>query len=484
MSGIKDKFPAMPDDMRERIEAAVAAQVSADKQEKVVSYHTVRRRHLPAAVVAATLLFGITVFGAGSWLYHLKGEGVGDFGLATAVTVEEAGDDARIPNVTLTYGYIPEDMVCPENAPLKLYHADTPWQGGISAALIPLDTDFDEKELMVDRAVTSHETMMAGNHEAVYLENYRNPDVSPASIAFDKKMYIVFNDVRHVLVLYGGSDISKAEMLQIAEGISLQPGEGYVDDNVYAWSDFVSQMPETEKTSEAAADIPSLTADQMALVRHPGDKVLTTIAGHKAGEDWVESSAEISVDQVTISDNIGHLSRPERIPEDWEPLIDENGNLKASVRNYILPGDGISSLDETVKSDPIGLKLVEADITFSNTGDKDLEDVLFYIGMLRIREDDGRYYDFDQALESDGQTVTYPWWRDEMKYYDIYDEDGSQNGDNYIDLLPAGEAVTIHFAWIVAEDELQSLYLDLEGGMYDVFEKPDHLDKIVDIRQQ
>lgn len=70
----------------------------------------------------------------------------------------------------------------------------------------------------------------------------------------------------------------------------------------------------------------------------------------------------------------------------------------------------------------------------------------------------------------------------EMWYYDVH---GGEQGNNYITDLKAGELATVHMAWIVPEEELGYLYLNLDtsGGSYEFSESSLALG-YVDIRQR
>ena len=46
-----------------------------------------------------------------------------------------------------------------------------------------------------------------------------------------------------------------------------------------------------------------------------------------------------------------------------------------------------------------------------------------------------------------------------MWYYDVH---GGERHNNYITNLKAGETATVHMAWLVPEDELGCLYLNLD----------------------
>ena len=66
-----------------------------------------------------------------------------------------------------------------------------------------------------------------------------------------------------------------------------------------------------------------------------------------------------------------------------------------------------------------------------------------------------------------------------MQYY------GSQNdnGKNYISSLAAGESTEVNVAWIVNEDDLGRMYLEVSGSGTDLTEEDIEQAVLVDVRQ-
>ena len=91
--------------------------------------------------------------------------------------------------------------------------------------------------------------------------------------------------------------------------------------------------------------------------------------------------------------------------------------------------------------------------------------------MLKMQ--DGEYYNvlpvnptgeaFSEVIRSNGFSYDRIY---EMRYYDTWGAGG--DGGNYLDPLAAGESQTVHFAFVVDEELLPYLYLELDpdGGLY------------------
>ena len=72
--------------------------------------------------------------------------------------------------------------------------------------------------------------------------------------------------------------------------------------------------------------------------------------------------------------------------------------------------------------------------------------------------------------------------RFEMQYYDVH---GGERNNNYIPSIRPGETVTVHMGWIVTQEELANLYVNLDTyGGAGVFTDTSLAMGYVDIRQK
>ena len=95
--------------------------------------------------------------------------------------------------------------------------------------------------------------------------------------------------------------------------------------------------------------------------------------------------------------------------------------------------------------------------------------------MIMYHEQPGENDDWDVA-----QITGIAQWR-EMLYYDVHN---GERSNNYISEIKAGETVTVHMGWIVPEEDLKYLYLNLDafGGCFE-FDSHALALGYVDIRQ-
>ena len=113
--------------------------------------------------------------------------------------------------------------------------------------------------------------------------------------------------------------------------------------------------------------------------------------------------------------------------------------------------------------------------------------MLFFGNLLKIVEENGQMKLYkgkasDENVVFDEAVPQGTAYFTEMWYYDVH---GGERHNNYITNLKAGETATVHMAWLVPEEELKYLYLDLNtsGSSYEFCEKSLAIG-YVDIRQQ
>ena len=193
----------------------------------------------------------------------------------------------------------------------------------------------------------------------------------------------------------------------------------------------------------------------------------------------------MKVDSVQISDDLSLLDE-NKIPEEWKKAVGENGKLVENQLSYMKAGDGVEALDEVVKTENVKQKLVFVTATYKNNSEETLNHILYLGNLMLMKSENGTYqlyieneqsgedYDF---IHSSG--VANAW---EMRYYSQQEAYG--NGGNYISSLNPGESVQIEMAWIVDENELSNMYLNLSGnGSSSEFVDSTLETGIVDIRQ-
>lgn len=489
LEDIRYDFPKMPKEMRTMIEKEV------EKQIKMPHPHAVRAKKAAgrtlAASVAAVLLFSTTVF-AGVSIYRMRREQTADHSVKVSIEeqgenqadLQEAGGDRQanpvIPDVKIEIGYLPEGMVQTEQC--KYSFKDAMYKGGFSIALYRMDTGDSAFDMLHTDVLDSEDISVDGN-DGVYLEY---PQLYEDDISFNKRIYVAYTDVHYVMQMYAASDLSKEEAIKIAESIRLIPAKDPSDQNIiqaWNWSGYLASLKEQQSGEQQEAV--KLTASK--------EEMKDT---HKIGESFTQKDAaddsyadlRMKVSDVQISEDLSLLSQS-LTDEELQKETDGSGKLRPACIQYIKDGDA-DSLSEVISSREVPQKLVYATIEYTNTGDKELSDVLFFGSLVRIIEENG------QMRIASGQNYEEPSSTDtwtsavnrglsgmfEMQYYDVH---GGERHNNYIESIKPQETVTVHMGWIVTEEELDSLYIDLNpsAGAYEFSDASLKLG-YVDIRQK
>ena len=474
LENLKRDFPEMPEEIRNMIEQEVQKQLRTTKKN-----YTVKKALI--AAMAAAMLLGVTGF-AGV-IYQMRNEPVGEYAVHTTL-VENKTESAEMQQITdiskikMRLSYLPSGMVELEEG--KYSYQDTLNQGGVSIVFYRMDIG-DAQFDMLTKNVIHQEAVKVGGYDGVYLELQGAED---GSISFNQRIYVAYTDLHYIMEMYAASDVTKEDALKIAEGVELQP----VSDNetqgiIHAsnWSEFAKSQDETEIILESNLAVP-----KSAMKTYTIGEIFP--AHPVAAEDGLEN-LEIRVSDVQIYDNLSPLNISQMDNDEQEALkkeTDASGKLLPTKINYIRSGDGVNSLSEVVDSREVPQKLVYATVEYSNTGDTELSNVLFFGSLVKIEEDGNQVKLFDGKKT----TTTTGWDRREivgaahmveMWYYDVH---GGERGNNYINQLKPGETITVHMAWLVPEEELEVLYLsfDTMGSPYE-FDEHSLQTGYVDIRQ-
>ena len=483
---LKYDFPKMPEEMRTMIEREV------EKQVKTEQPRFQRRRKAAgkvlAASMAAVVLLGTTTF-AGVSIYRMQREQISDHGVNIKISGQEPeaqnrgqgtkdqgqgaskADDAsadsvklsEIPNVKMEIGYLPDGMVQTEEG--KYCFEDAMYQGGISVVFYRMDMGDGQFEMLHENVLSSEDLSLNG-FDGVYLEY---PHLYEEEIAFNQRIYVAFTDVHYVMQMYVASDVSKEEAIKVAESIKLIPVDGAGDHNLVSswdWSSYLASKLEVEQYNETQDDDMGLT------VVSKEDMKNTHAVGERFSLDDMEGQERgltAKVTGVQVSDDLSLLDES-LVDEEWKGETGSDGKLRPATIQYIKEGNK-DSLSEVIKSREVAQKLVYVTVDYTNTGDKELKDVLFFGDLARIYEEDGQMkmasgWNYEEPSSEDQWTHAANRGLSrlfEMQYYDVH---GGERNNNYIASIQPGETATVHMGWIVTEEELENLYLSLDtyGG--------------------
>ena len=471
LENLKQDFPKMPEELRERIEREVQKQIGTTK--KVERRNTVIIKKSLIAAFASVMLLATTVF-AGV-IYQMRSEIKGKYGVNIKGSVEPA---ENVSTIKMEVSYLPEGMVETEDG--KYSYQDALNKGGVSICFYYIDTEDAQFDLLM-KNVIENEDIQIGTHDGVYLKLHENKE---EEISFNQRIYVAYTEFSYVMEMYVASDVSKQEALKIAEGIQLLSDSSEAKEGVirsYSWSDYITSQTEQEKIVND-----DIWQDQSVLKNT--HKIGEAFLAYPKEEELDFGKIEIKVTDVQISDQI-ELLNLSKLDADFkreiEKEIDTEGKLLPTKINYIKYGDGIQTVDQIVDSREVPQKLVYATVEYTNIGEEELSEVLFLGSLVRIIKEGTqvKMYNGEEAKEGSAWdcaqiTGAANYW--EMWYYDVH---GGEKGNNYIMNLKPGETETVHMAWIVSEEELEYLYLSFDTyGGYELSERALEIG-YVDIRQ-
>lgn len=498
LEDIKDTFPKMPEDIKNMIENEVAVQIKSRQEEsmdpentrqsekteenaKIIKYRKKRKdtvRRMLVASMAAALALATTV-GAGV-VYQMHNEKVGKYGVKTKIegqqTAETENLGAKTDYVELTTSYLPDGMVQTEEG--KYSFEGNYMEGGISMVVYRLPQN-EKVDDLLSTDVAESEELEVGGRPAVYLEK-----VSSAA----KKLYVIYAEHGYMLEMFAFPDVTKDEMIRIAEGLTVVPSEK-------TEGNCVMQLCDWNQTEEAEEKGEPVDSDSDREFSFDKTKMENT---HAIGESINMEHAGIdnmpgltaTVTSVELSDNSSILADG-MLDADAMKAFDADGNLLPMKLEYIKSGDGINTTDEVVETETLPQKIVYATVKYENNGTETLHDIMYNGGIAFLEEKGSQMQFADYFLLSDEEKASIGCDYRELERVgfsqEVYlsDVTGGERNNNYINELKPGESVTIHFAFKIPEEKLGEMYLTLSntGGVYS-YDETSLAVGYVDIRQK
>lgn len=464
LEDMKKDIPATPEFIHEMIQSEVKKQLQDTKAANIQTRRVRKRTGARVAAAAAVCVLATsTIAYAGVKLYHMFLEKQGAYSVVTGIKTEGSTGKIDLPekihDIDISAGYIPEGMEWVDE--LHLEYPEHDRTGGFSFASALLDGD-DLSKVMQDKNVVDSEERRFGSYEGVYLKyNDLAEDGS-----FNQRIYLLCPDVYRVITVYIGDDISKEDAMKVVENLAITESDTMMETaGLDTWSEMVS--PE-ESLGEA-----SLTsiADDKLPVHQIGEAFdLSAFGEDSDGHYTTENQISVCVDSVRVEDDLRLLDQ-KYVPEEWMAAVGADGKLVNNTLSYVKSGDGVDSVDEIVKTENMKQKLVYATVTYTNKSDREINHMLYIGTLMLMNHKDGAYQIYHPQEQSgdDYDRVIWDGVADaaEMTYSSIYEDYG--NGGNYISSLKPGERIQVNMAWIVNENDLNKMYLNLngDGGAYE-----------------
>lgn len=458
LEDMKQDIPETPKFIHEMIQDEVKKQL---QDTKVINIQPRRvKKWTCARVAAAVAVCVLAVSGiayAGGKLYHMFTEKEGAYSITTGIKADDNAGEMTLPEkihgIDISAGYIPEGMEWTDEVHLEYpAHEKT---GGFSFASVLLDED-DLSKAVQDKNVVDCEERTFGNYEGVYL---KYNELAEGGV-FNQRIYLLCPEVYRVMTVYIGDDVTKEDAIKMAESLVITENDTVVKtDDLETWS-------EMAMSEEASGETASTAVAENKLPIHQIGKAFDISASgeDKDGNYITGKKVSVCVDSVQVKDDLSLLD-PDNVPKEWARAVGTDGKLVTNTLSYIKSGDGVDSVDKVVKKENVKQKLVYATVTYTNKSEKKINHMLYIGALMLMNHEDGKYRIYDPAGQS-GKDYDHVIWDGvadtaEMTYSSVSEDYG--NGKNYITSLKPGESVQVDMAWIVNENDLGNMYLNLNG---------------------
>lgn len=460
---IKSECLQMPDYIRDMIEETV------EQQLKKKQHHSKKMWRVAAAILAFACVGGGTTLAA-TQLYKMHLEQQGKYGstliYGEATNTDATDTDAEVdPNAlyTLDVSYVPEgmkvdgldDIYADGNnyvTKVLLFPEDSPFIGGVSFWFLKMPADqqvsFDETH------VISTKELDIDGRQAIVIERQV---LESARREVQYELYVTYeNNYLLDMVVYDDTELDTA--IDIVKGLKLTAtddpeakrrivAEEYSEPVVYV-------EDETENQGDKLNRFTEISKESMENLHQIGDSF-----------NVPQSSLTAKVSKVELLDSPDAINAAYAL----DPVkTDEEGKLVNNVIAYEKCGNGIDQLDEVVETKEVKEKILYIEVEYTNTSDQQTGDTLFQCSLLWAKETGDGYETVDVYAKDDVDYDSYYGQNYQISDVPLYYYNGkSVEEKNHLIRVQPGETRTVTLAFLVTEDELPYLYLDLFSGNSD-----------------
>ncbi|KOP70297.1 anti-sigma factor [Lysinibacillus sp. FJAT-14745] len=337
----------------------------------------------------------------------------------------------------LKVNYLPENMVEIENAPMEYSFKDNYGKGGFSFYLWRVGKDSNFQTLYSK----SYEEKEINGKKAVIV----NKDTGNKSLAFDRQVYLLFEEEGIMVEGTIGIDVSEELMMKVMENISLEPtskemASFIADDSLYS-----------EETEPTEFSVIPLKKDSKQLFSI-GEKVPVTI-------DQISrlDNLEFVIEKVEVFDSIKDFKQDNFNEFGLGSLskykaLDQKKKLMPYRRDVYKVGNGSDSVYELVESQLVNPKFVYLTTTVKNIGKQSIEEICMNptIQVLKFKNNGWNYARENGIDEKSLMTGEVDYLAPHGKGKAFY----------YIDNILPGQTMKINLGYFVDEDKLDSIFLD------------------------
>lgn len=396
---------------------------------------TMKKTHVIAACAAAALVIVPTSAIAYEY-FSARIEKTNTYQNTVTITPQET-QAAENPTETapqfmaLDIGWLPEGYSLDETEG-KYYNANG---GGITCQYIRLPKDLVVSE-QINNSISS-EQYAADGKQILISEKAKGLTNVYDEIFYNHEIWVVFDGTGYAAHAWLTSDLDAAAVKAFAEGLTLTPSD------VETAGDYLPE--ETGKSVHADSSAPKVLRDELNLIAI-GEAAELNHTGI-----YAEDTISMTVTDAWLQKNFDGING------DYSEFVDENGNVADLVRTWYNPGNGVDTLDEEVLSETIPQNVLVVKATYTNNSDHAVEHLIFPT-LFTIRDNVAME---NGELESDiaerNTEFLHPLKPDGC-FFSIQSENGMHKNNITI---PAGESVDVQLAYLVGDDMLDSLYMNM-----------------------
>lgn len=465
----EDIFGETPASFADSVQSTLAGLEEKPMRNNSYNRRTGRRTARTAALIAAVAVLLTTSALAVGAIIRMNAEPVGEHAVNITVENDAVETGSLFPKPAVTATWLPDGMEpMPYEDNMKYQYADGS-AGGIS--ILPLGLDVDASQITLTYgSLTARESLTVGGHDALYLDNVQ--------AGYGERLFVLYPENECILEIMADG-VARDDLIRFAEGLVLDfsPENGYMR----TWSDWYAPA-EDISVYDTSPFRYTATAEEMQNLHSIGEEFALNIVLDASLSGDNLSARVVS---VSVADDFSGLDEA-YIPDRWFDQLGENGKLKENTIEYFVRGDGVNTLDEVAYTEQVAQKVVIADVEYKNTGNSTLTRT-FYGSIMKLTPTDSDVAIYDRAAAA-GYDYVFPSGARggnlDMEYYDLL-HDTINNGGNWLNELEPGETRTVRLAFLVNEDEMDMLYLNLgivNHGTYEISED-DLAVGYVDIRQ-
>ncbi len=416
---------------------------------------------LVAAIIAVLSSVGAY---AGVSLYNMYSEEKGQYAETmvldknqSTLSLDKQPNVKHLKYVNLDFKYLPKNLVPLKNTNNSKYcFKDSYGVGGMSLILYDVS---NTKEIRVEhKNIIDSEVTTINGSKVMYLREKIYKKSDKENPQFDKQFYMYFSDYDSLLWGWAGTDISKKELYKILESATLSEGNRGNSIDYIKWSDDKTS-DESMENQEVVNNVDYSYSENYNKFINVGDN--TNIDTYDF--DGNNVSVNMKIDNIDVSDDMSMM------PDSFKSkYLDSKGKIKPYTVDCYGGGDGINSLSELKETKKIKLKYIYETVTYKNTSDKDIKDMLVYHSLVNkdgtsiVRDIDKLWDKYESVDEINMDDYNLTEW-----VYDDFSRENTNN-PNYID-IPAKSSVTIHIGYFVPESQVTDqlcISADCDSGYY------------------